>query len=87
VLVHPVELGGDSGATALRNLIVVATEQPAPEKDFLVERWLDVRERFRTAPDLREPILDRHDGFIATRDVPVLTDEYAPTDSLLLLNQ
>jgi spermidine synthase len=87
VLVHPVEFGADAGATTLRNLIVVATEQPAPEKEFLVERWEDVRERFRSAPDLREPILDRHDAVIATRDVPVLTDEYAPTDSLLLLNQ
>jgi spermidine synthase len=87
VLVHPVQLPGDTGATALRNLIVVATEQPAPEKEFVAERWESIRERFRTVPDLRRPILDRHDALIATGDVPVLTDEYAPTDSLLLLNQ
>ena len=87
VLVHPVVLDGETGATALRNLIVVATEQPAPEKRFLVERWEELRQRYRTVPDLRKPILDRHDALVATRDVPVLTDEYAPTDSLLLLNQ
>jgi hypothetical protein len=38
-------------------------------------------------PDLREPILDRRDGLIPTDDVPVLTDDYAPTDALLLLFQ
>jgi spermidine synthase len=86
VLVHPVLLGGESEAS-LRNLIVVATEKGAPEKEFLVERWDRIRARFRTVPDLRRAILDRHDAFIPTRDVPTLTDDYAPTDSLLLLNQ
>jgi spermidine synthase len=86
VLVHPVALGGESEAS-LRNLIVVATEKGAPEKQFLVERWEQIRARFRTAPDLRRAILDRHDAFIPTRDVPTLTDDYAPTDSLLLLDQ
>jgi spermidine synthase len=86
VLVHPVVLGGETDA-ALRNLIVVATEKGAPEKEFLVERWEEIRSRFRTVPDLRKPILDRHDAFIPTRDVPILTDDYAPTDSLLLLDQ
>jgi hypothetical protein len=38
-------------------------------------------------PDLRKPILDRRDGAIPTGDVPVLTDDYAPTDALLLLFQ
>jgi spermidine synthase len=86
VLVHPVVLGGETDAS-LRNLIVVATEKGAPETEFLVERWEGIRERFRTAPDLRKPILDRYDAFIPTRDVPVLTDDFAPTDSLLLLDQ
>jgi spermidine synthase len=86
VLVHPVELGGESSAS-LRNLILVATEKGAPTTEFLLERWAGIRERFRTVPDLREAILDRHDLFIPTQDVPVLTDDYAPTDSLLLLGQ
>ncbi len=86
VLVHPVVLGGESDAS-LRNLIVVATEKGAPGKQFLTQRWQAVRQRYPSAPDLREPILGRHDAFISTRDVPVLTDDYAPTDSLLLLDQ
>ena len=37
------------------------------------------------APDLTEAIRDRFDEPISTADVPVLTDDYAPTDALLLL--
>ena len=40
-----------------------------------------------TAPDLEQAILDRHDALIPTDDVPVLTDDYAPTNALLLLFQ
>jgi hypothetical protein len=46
-----------------------------------------VRRDFPSAPDLRKPILDRRDAEIPTADVPVLTDDYAPTDALLLLFQ
>jgi hypothetical protein len=45
------------------------------------------RRRAPGAPDLARPILDRHDAAIATADVPTLTDDYAPTDALLLLFQ
>jgi spermidine synthase len=86
VLVHPVALPGEDDAS-LRNLIVVATEKGAPGTRFLSERWSGIRRRNPTAPDLRRPILDRYDAFIPTRDVPVLTDDFAPTDSLLLLDQ
>ena len=43
--------------------------------------------RRRACPISRKPILDRRDGEIPTDDVPVLTDDYAPTDALLLLFQ
>jgi spermidine synthase len=87
VLVHPAILPGDEGDATFRNLILVATEQAAPQRTFLAQRWEDIREQAPTAPDLEKPILDRHDELVPTGDVPVLTDDYAPTDALLLLFQ
>jgi spermidine synthase len=87
VLVHPAILPGDKGDDSYRNLIVVATEKAAPGRVALADRWDAIRRTARTAPDLRRPILDRHDAEIATADVPLLTDDYAPTDALLLLFQ
>jgi spermidine synthase/MFS family permease len=87
VLVHPTILGGDRGDETFRNLILVATEGAAPQRTFLLERWREIRRRAPGAPDLAKPILDRHDAAIATADVPTLTDDYAPTDALLLLFQ
>jgi spermidine synthase len=85
VLVHPTIFDGDGGDTAVRNLILVATESPAPSKAFLQERWQEIRARSRGAPDLRRQIADRHDGPISLDGVPTLTDQYAPTDALLLI--
>jgi spermidine synthase len=87
VLVHPAILAGDQGDETFRNLILVATEQAAPQRVFLAQRWDEIRAAAPTAPDLRQAILDRHDELIPTDDVPVLTDDYAPTDALLLLFQ
>jgi spermidine synthase len=87
VLVHPAILGGDQGDETFRNLILVATEQAAPQRVFLADRWGEIMTASPTAPDLRQAILDRHDALIPTDDVPVLTDDYAPTDALLLLFQ
>ena len=87
VVVHPAILEGDQGDETFRNLILVATEQAAPQRTFLAQRWDEIRAESPTAPDLRQAILDRHDALIPTDDVPVLTDDYAPTDALLLLFQ
>jgi spermidine synthase len=87
VLVHPAILAGDDGDETFRNIILVATEQAAPQRTFLAQRWEEIRREAPTAPDLRQAILDRHDTFVPTGDVPVLTDDYAPTDALLLLFQ
>ena len=84
VLIHPVALPGEEKVTDTRNIILVATDQPAPARAFLLERWRDIRREARTAPDLTQPIRTRYDGPVKTRDVPVLTDDYAPTDALLL---
>ena len=87
VLVHPAILPGDGGDEQFRNLILVATEKAVPQPRQLADRWDALRRETPTAPDLRKPILDRHDTLIPTDDVPVLTDDYAPTDALLLLFQ
>jgi spermidine synthase len=87
VHVHPAILPGDRGDEQYRNLIIVATEKATPGRAQLAERWAALRRENPSVPDLRKPILDRRDGLIPTDDVPVLTDDYAPTDALLLLFQ
>ena len=85
VAVHPViEEGDGGGLTELRNLMLVASEGALPSEEFLVERWRELAPA--TAPDLEQPIRDRYDKQIRIEDVPTLTDDYAPTDSLLLVD-
>ena len=85
VAIHPVLLAGDRDLDGVRNVIVVAGEGAAPSKEFLQERWLEVRKDAPGAPDLTDAIRNRYDRAVSTEDVPVLTDDYAPTDALLLL--
>jgi hypothetical protein len=85
--VHPAILPGDRGDASYRNLIVVAGESAAPQRTLLASRWETLRADHPLAPDLRKPILERHDAAIQVSDVPTLTDDYAPTDALLLLFQ
>jgi spermidine synthase len=87
VRVHPAVLPGDRGDDSYRNLILVAGESAAPQRTLLASRWDALRAAHPLAPDLRQPILDRHDAAIQVSDVPTLTDDYAPTDALLLLFQ
>ena len=85
LVVHPAILPGDRGDDTFRNLVVVASDKAFPEPEVLAARWAEVRAAHPSAPDLRRPILDRHDATIPVADVPTLTDDYAPTDALLLL--
>ena len=85
VLVHPVKLAGDEGDASVRNLILVATEQAAPDREFLVERWREIRKQSPRVPDLTKAIRDRRDEPVSVAGVPTLTDDYAPTDALLLI--
>jgi spermidine synthase len=80
VTVHPVEFQ-DRRLAQTRNLIIVATESPAPRKTDLAARWDQMRPR--GAPTLIAAINDRWDRPLPTGDVPTLTDDYAPTDALL----
>jgi spermidine synthase len=85
VLVHPVIRPGDEGDTGVRNLMLVATEQAAPTEEFLTERWQEIRTDSNGAPDLTAAIRDRYDEDVSIAGVPTLTDDYAPTDALLLI--
>ena len=85
VAIHPVLLPGDRDLDGVRNVIVVAGEGASPSKEFLQERWAEVRKQAPGSPDLTAPIRNRYDRAVSTEDVPVLTDDYAPTDALLLL--
>jgi spermidine synthase len=87
VVVHPTILPEDRGDDAYRNLILVAGESAVPQRSLLATRWEALRREHPLAPDLRGPILDRRDAPIHVSDVPTLTDDYAPTDALLLLFQ
>ena len=84
VAIHPVMEGGND-LSIVRNIILVAGDGAAPSKEFLLERLADVRRRAPGAPDLAQAIRGRVDAPVSTEDVPVLTDDYAPTDALLLL--
>jgi spermidine synthase len=85
VNIHPVQDAGGEDMTSIRNIILVAGDGATPSKEFLLERWRDIRRRAPGAPDLTPAIRGRIDAPISTADVPVLTDDYAPTDALLLL--
>jgi spermidine synthase len=83
VVVHPVLDSADDPESIL-NLILVATDGAAPNRPFLTSRWRDIRGDHPRAPDLTRAIANRRLGPFPTDDVPVLTDDYAPTDALLL---
>ncbi len=85
VTVHPTILPGEEDHSITRNLMLVATEGAAPAKGVLDARWDAVRRRVPTAPDLEKPIRERYEARIPFADVPLLTDDYAPTDALLLV--
>jgi spermidine synthase len=83
VVVHPVVDSPTDSGDGIRNLIVVASDDRAPSKETLVARWQRRRTRFPTAPDLTQAIRARWDRPVSAARVPVLTDDYAPTDALL----
>ena len=52
---------------------------------MLIDRSSEIREQVPRAVDLEEPIRGRYEDTVATRVVPILTDDYAPTDALLFV--
>jgi spermidine synthase len=85
VSIHPVSAVAGKNLDVVQNVILVAGDAAAPSKEFLLERWGELRRRSPGAPDLTVAIRGRVDAPVSTADVPVLTDDYAPTDALLLL--
>ena len=71
---------------SVQNLILVAGEGALPSRRFLLERWRELRTRHPRAVDLRKAIGRKYERFVPTGDVPVLTDDYAPTDSLIIVD-
>ena len=86
VELHPVFEGpADRRPDDIRNIILVATERASPSPARLAESWEETREeRAPGAPDLRAAARDRWERDVVIRDVPLLTDGYAPTDALLI---
>ena len=86
VAVHPV---GDAPGTGddgeVRNLVVVATDEPVTGRDVLRARWSALRKTHPAAPDLAATIDTRYEASVPVEDVPTLTDDYAPTDALILV--
>ena len=84
VYVFPVDWGRFEGPAALRNIILVAADQPRSPRGAL----LAAASRVRTVPGVTLPRFDEaardlYDGPIETRDVPVLSDDFAPVETLI----
>jgi spermidine synthase len=90
VIVHPViegDLAVDRDPELLRNIMLVATEGAAPDPEFVLRRWQEeLRPDDPESPDLVAAFRDRYEEPIPVHDVPILTDDYAPTDALLLFD-
>jgi spermidine synthase len=84
VTVHPVGSQNGGDPTVVRNVMLVATDASLAEKSYLQSRWQDVRRAHPQAADLTAAIRGRLDRPLRVDDVPTLTDDYAPTDALLL---
>lgn len=86
VMVHPVGEGPGAGDhEEVRNLIVVASDEPVIGRDVLRARWSALRQEHPAAPDLNQAIAARYEALVAVEDVPILIDAYAPTDALILV--
>jgi hypothetical protein len=48
-------------------------------------RWSALRRDHPAAPDLDATIDTRYEALVPVGDVPTLTDDYAPTDALILV--
>jgi spermidine synthase len=75
VALHPVYTGRDRDPGLIRNVALVATDGAAPDTAFLQRRW--------GRDSLDKAIGDRYSWAVDVGDVPTLTDDYAPTDSLI----
>ncbi|MDR5710301.1 MAG: fused MFS/spermidine synthase [Armatimonadota bacterium] len=82
VYVFPVEFGPWGGEEALRNIIVLATQEPLEPPGAVRARYARVRDRIRI-PGFEAVVRDLYTRPIPTQDVPVLSDNFAPVDDLI----
>lgn len=69
------------------NVEVLATERPAVLPPQLAARARELEARFPFDPTLSEMVATRFHGDFISRDIPLLSDEYAPVDRLIRLGQ
>jgi spermidine synthase len=82
VYVFPVDWGPAGNPQTLRNIILVATSQPR----LTVTQILDAAQRMGvrgTPPSAAEAARSLYDASIETTDVPILTDDFAPVETLV----
>ncbi|MDZ4179181.1 MAG: fused MFS/spermidine synthase [Coriobacteriia bacterium] len=83
--VVPIGLGNDGSTTTNRNIILLATDSVVPSEEF--EARVAGRVGGRVTIDGFPSFLDDlYMGVIDVNDVPLLTDTYAPVDSLIEVN-
>jgi len=80
--VFRVDVGQGDVPLARQNIIVLATDAdiPGPELLARVRSGVDGRVKVEGFADMAD---DLYTGLVDTADVPVMTDAYAPTDSLI----
>jgi spermidine synthase len=80
--VFPIGISGNGLEGQRRNIIVLATDQDIPREELVrrVENRVDGRVKVAGYPEFAR---DLYAGLLPLADVPVLTDAYAPTDSLI----
>jgi spermidine synthase len=69
------------------NVLILATEKPVLLPPQLAARARAADARFRFDPRLSEIVTSRFRGEFISRDIPLLSDEYAPVDRLIRLGQ
>jgi hypothetical protein len=82
--VHPVDDEPGPGDDAdLRNITLVATDEPAVGTRLLLDRASVLHRSNPGSPDLTQQIETRYQKEVPVDDVPTLVDDFAPTDELI----
>ncbi|MDR7415739.1 MAG: fused MFS/spermidine synthase [Armatimonadota bacterium] len=82
VYVFPVEFGPWGGEEAMRNIIVVSTQEPPEPPAAVRARYGRMRSRIRI-PGFEAVVRDLYTRPVPVQDVPVLSDNFAPVDDLI----
>jgi hypothetical protein len=83
--VFRVNIGQEVDPTARQNVIVLATDSDVTMPELLARIHSRVDGRVQVA-GFAAMVNDLYTGVVETSDVPMMTDAYAPTDSLISVN-